>query len=516
MPWSEQQEAIFRWFGGERQKQHLVVRARAGTGKTTTIIEALNHIQWTIGAGERGLVCAYNKRIAEELTTRLARVQKIDAKTLHSLGYALLRSSWGNGYKMDDRIERERVDKAIPLFGRKPYIWECITSTVKLVQFAKSAAPFADIDVLEDIAGRRGLDHADPTGEWDARWMANVAHHALELSRTPDPAFRISFDDMIYVPAVLGMGASLYDWIIVDEAQDMSAAQLMVAKSALRENGHMVIVGDDRQAIYGFRGADTGCIDRLKKELDAEELGLNTTYRCPKSVVAVAAKLVRDFVCPEEAPDGQVLTGTRNDVLEKARPGDAILSRTNAPLVPLCLAFIRKQVPAKIEGRDIGKMLIERAKSKSLKSDTVEEFIEKLAKWSAKAVSRALASGKAVEEKLANIEDVKETLEAIAESCDTMDDFYEKCDNLFADVDQNGTKQFVVLSTVHKAKGLEWDRVFILRHTLYCNGARRDDPEEKNIHYVAVTRSKSALMMVGESEIDDGEEDDHGQEDTEA
>ena len=106
-----------------------------------------------------------------------------------------------------------------------------------------------------------------------------------------------------------------------------------------------------------------------------------------------------------------------------------------------------------------------------------------------------------------NIEDVKETIEAIAESCETMQDFYDRCDSLFDDVDQNGTKQFVILSTVHKAKGLEWDRVFILRSTLYCNGNRRDDPEERNIHYVAVTRSKSALMMVG-GDGDEGDEDD--------
>jgi len=503
MPWSDQQEAIFAWFGGAREKENLVVRARAGTGKTTTIIEALKHINWTIGAGERGLVCAYNKRIAEELTIKLKYVQKIEAKTLHSLGYALLRSTWGMGYKMDGKIERERVEKAIPLVGRRPYVWECITQTVKLVQFAKSADPFIDTDGLEDLAGRRGLDHADPTGEWDARWMARVATLALQASTVPDPAFRISFDDMIFVPAALAMGQPLYDWIIVDEAQDMSAAQLIVAKSALRSGGHMVIVGDDRQAIYGFRGADTGCIDRLKRELDAEEMGLNTTYRCPQGVVAVARKLVSDFRCPEGAPEGHVLKGTRADIMEKARPGDAILSRTNAPLVPLCLAFIRQGMPAKIEGRDIGKMLVERAKSKSLKSATVEEFTLKLTKWSNKATSRALASGKAVEEKLRNIEDVKETLEAIAENCETMDEFYERCTNLFADVDQDGTKQFVILSTVHKAKGLEWDRVFLLQSTLYCNGNRQDDLEEENIHYVAVTRSKSALMMIGAAEDDD-------------
>lgn len=503
MPWSEQQEAIFAWFAGKREKDNLVVRARAGTGKTTTIVEALQHINWTIGAGERALVCAFNKRIAEELNTRLARVQKVEAKTLHSLGYTFLRAAWSMGLKADDKIERERVDAVIPQFGRRPFVWEVITSTQKLMSFAKSADPFITIDGLEDLAERRGLDHADPTGQWDARWMAKVARAAMDASLIEDKALRISFDDMIFVPAALGFGQPLYDWVIVDEAQDMSAAQLIIARTALKPGGHFVVVGDDRQAIYGFRGADSGCIDRLKKELDAEELGLNTTYRCPTSIVDVAKKLVGDFRAADGAPEGQVIKGTRSDILAKARPGDVILSRTNAPLVPLCLAFIRDDIPAKIEGRDIGKMLVERAKSKSLKADTVDEFVEKLHRWRDKAVGRALGSGKHVETKLQQIEDISETLEAIAENCETMDDFYARCMNLFEDVGQDGVKQFVILSTVHKAKGLEWDRVFLLAGTLYCNGARRDDMEEKNIHYVAVTRAKGALMMVDGDDHDD-------------
>lgn len=458
------------------------------TGKTTTILEALNHIQWTIGAGERGLVCAFNKRIAEELTLKLKFVEKIEAKTLHALGFLFLRNAWGD-LKVDNDVEKERIDNAI--IGRRPQ-WDIIASTRKLMSFAKGAEPMIGVDGLEAMAIEQGLD-IDPNYEYDARWMAQVVRRAMDASLERDDAKRISFDDMIFVPAALNFSMKLYDWVIVDEAQDMNAAQLTIARGALKDGGHIVIVGDDRQAIYGFRGADTNCLDRLKAELNAEELGLTTTYRCPRNVVAEANKLVEDFYAPETAPDGQVIDGTWEDVLEKARPGDAILSRTNAPLVPLCLSFIRKQVPAKIEGRDIGKMLAARAKK--MKATTVEEFLEKLAKWSSKAISRALASQRNVDAKLQQLEDVRETLEAIADDCESMPDYYARCEKLFEDIGQSGS--CIVLSTVHKAKGLEWDRVFILSGTLYCNGKRTEDREEANIHYVAVTRSKSALMLVG-------------------
>ena len=71
--------------------------------------------------------------------------------------------------------------------------------------------------------------------------------------------------------------------VVVDEAQDMTSAQLEIAVGACKRGGRVVIVGDDRQAIYGFRGADSGGLDRLKKLLKAKELGLTTTYRLPEA-----------------------------------------------------------------------------------------------------------------------------------------------------------------------------------------------------------------------------------------
>lgn len=287
-------------------------------------------------------------------------------------------------------------------------------------------------------------------------------------------------------------------WATVKVTRNPTQTRVYSLQVAPTEGGLRLYVADRilvHNSIYGFRGADIDCLDRLKDELHAEELGLNTTYRCPQAVVEIAQRLVPDFVAAASAPLGQVVEGDVETVLNKARAGDVILSRTNAPLVPLCLSFIRKQVPAKIEGRDIGKMLAERAKK--LKAFTIEEFYEKLGAWEMRATKRAYASEKNVDAKLQQIMDIYETLSAIAEDCETMEIFYERCNKMFADVAESGSGGCVVLSTIHKAKGLEWDRVFILRSTLYCNGKKFDDREEANIEYVAVTRAKSALMMVG-------------------
>jgi superfamily I DNA/RNA helicase len=93
--WSAQQEAIFGWFENSLVppgtfSQNLVVRARAGTGKTTTILEAILH-----APEAKILLCAFNKRIAEELTARLSATgSNAVAKTLHSVGFGLVSSDW--------------------------------------------------------------------------------------------------------------------------------------------------------------------------------------------------------------------------------------------------------------------------------------------------------------------------------------------------------------------------------------------------------------------------------------
>lgn len=85
--WSDQQVQIFNWF--KSGTGNLIVRARAGTGKTTTILEGINH-----APENKILLAAFNKRIATELTEKLGD-PRAEAKTLHSLGYKFLTYAWG-------------------------------------------------------------------------------------------------------------------------------------------------------------------------------------------------------------------------------------------------------------------------------------------------------------------------------------------------------------------------------------------------------------------------------------
>jgi superfamily I DNA/RNA helicase len=478
--WSEQQTSIFTWF--KDGSGNLVVRARAGTGKTTTIIEAIRY-----APEESILLAAFNKKIAEELKTKL-RNPKAEAKTLHSVGFGFVMKNW-KGVRLDndrgENLARAALGTTAP---------DSVVNLVKrLAAVGKNALPHPTLDGMVDLAFRFDLDPDEYLEEmgWTVERIAGAAISAMNKALVKDGT--IDFDDMIFVPVRNGWVRPKYNMVVIDEAQDMNASQLMLAMAVVKRGGRVCVVGDDRQAIYGFRGADSNSIDRLKGELVAAELGLNITYRCPKSVVEVAARLVPDYKAAETAPDGIVSAAGIEAMVEKAQAGDFVLSRKNAPLTMVCLRFIRSGRRAMIEGRDIGQGLL--ALIKKVKGKSVPDFLERLSKWEKKQVERLSKANKSgAEKKVEFIKDQAETLRAIAESAKSVTDIESKIRDMFQET-AGGKLDYIVCSSVHKSKGLERNRVWGLVETLYPGG-RRDSIEEQNIEYVMVTRAKQEFVSV--------------------
>lgn len=480
MNFSAQQTAIFDWF--KSGTGHLVVRARAGTGKTTTILQAISY-----ASESRILLCAFNKRIAEELKTKL-RNPAAEAKTLHSVGFGLVLRNW-NGVKPDntrgDRIAREVSGPSCP------------DPIVRLVsKLASKAKGILPKNTAEMHAIARDFD-LTPDDEWiEQGWTTDsvvmLAFDAMKRACKRDGT--IDFDDMIYLPVANGWTRPMYDMVVVDEAQDMNVAQLRLATGICKKNGRIVVVGDDRQAIYGFRGADSESLDRLKTTLKATELGLTTTYRCPAKVVAYAATLVPDYQAAPNAPEGQISELEYAKLAEAVKPGDFILSRKNAPLVRTCLSVLRTGKRAKVEGRDIGQMIAGLVRKLSRSNKTVPALLEAVGKWAqTRTAALSGADAEAVEGKVQEISDTAETIRVLAEDLTGIPELLARIEDLFAD-DVSGA--VVVLSSIHRAKGRETDTVYLLRDTLYPGRAGRSNKEEQNIEYVGVTRAKEHLVWV--------------------
>jgi len=513
--WSSQQEEIFFWFENPGMgENNLVVRARAGTGKTTTILEGIRRAK-----DERIVVAAFNKRIAEELVSKYARMigadeslsakeleqavsnTGVDIKTLHAIGFKLVRL-----YREKVFIERRSGARqaflAESVCGQqapdkiKRIVGNCITKAREIAPHATERGQL--LDLIEEF-------ELTPDREWaemgfDADYVEARTLDALKLAAEVKSGQEIDFADMLFLPVRNGWMRPLYDLGVVDEAQDMSATQLELFLGVVKKTGRVCVVGDDRQAIYAFRGADSASLDRLKTELRAEELGLTVTRRCGKAIVQIAQVLVPDYQSAPDAHAGEVsYLPTVEKLVAQAEVGDFVLSRSNAPLAKVAMNLIRANKRVRIQGKDIGaglKALVAKIATGKA-SGSIAELLAKLARWEEKEVDRVLRANR--EEQAEAIRDKADTIRVLCEGIQGLQELNARLDSLFAD-----SGPAVVCSSVHKAKGLEAKRVFVLEPTLSPKLPPSVKPssarvkEENNIRYVAITRAIHSLVWVME------------------
>jgi superfamily I DNA/RNA helicase len=302
----------------------------------------------------------------------------------------------------------------------------------------------------------------------------------------------IDFDDQLYMPVISGARFIQNDFLFVDEAQDVNQVQRAMLRRALKPGGRLIAVGDPGQAIYGFRGADVDAIDNIKKEFDAIELPLSISYRCPQSVVREAQQFVSHIQAASSAPEGKV------SHLGKYGPEvfgshDSIICRNTAPLIDLAYKLIRAHVPCKVKGRDIGQGLI--SLIRKLEPKSLSHLEDRLQSYAEREVAKFIAKGQ--EERADALMDRVTTIQVFMEmqpESGNVGTLIQSIESMFSD--SNGC---LMLCTIHKAKGLEWQKVFILDpDRMPSKWARQawQKQQETNLQYVAVTRAKSELVYI--------------------
>lgn len=499
--WSDLQQAVFRACADHRadggKSPHKVVKARAGTGKTTTIIEALNHF----APGLLIMLCAFNKKIAVELTARIQN-PNATASTLHAIGFAAVRAHFGS---KTPRIGKGD-ERAMGLAGHVcPHDApeDAVKLVAKLCTKAREIRPLAQNGAeLVDLAYEFECTPDDELAEagYDVNHVAELAYECMELAAAKQPS--IDFADMIFLPIRNRWLRGRYDVVVVDEAQDMTPAQLLLARGICKPGGRIIVVGDDRQAIYAFRGADSDSLDNLKRELGADELPLNVTYRCAKKIVAEAQRLVPDFTAHESNREGEIRMLGLNAALAEVQAGDFVLSRANAPLIAVALKLIREGRRTRIEGRDIGATLKALAKRLAGRINSMPVFLNKLKLWEEREIKRAEKAFQEPASAIEKITDSADTLRALAEGMSGITEMFARIDSLFSDSTDGVPQGYITCSSVHKAKGLEAPRVVLLSKTFKANSGSnvkrvltaKQIREEENILYVAITRAKETLI----------------------
>lgn len=507
--WSPYQQAIFDFIQAGRGS--AVVIAVAGSGKTTTIVEAAKRLMsdpkfGLLASSNRfsATFVAFNKSIADELKLRLPG--SVRAQTLNSLGFGAWRRHIGddaNSLKLDTNKTRQLTQEVIPpqhfgLFSKSMsrIIGICKASGVvpgtTLNGEYKGLIEDED-EVYRDIVETFGLDmEADMDNPAHVAQLATYCRAILTKSISLSHKL-IDFDDQLYMPVIAGTRFWQNDLVFVDEAQDLNRIQRVMIRRALKGNGRLIAVGDPNQAIYGFRGADTSSIDNIKQEFDARELPLTISYRCPRAVVAEAHNWVSHIQSHESAAEGSVRTMDKFTA-DYFRSTDIVVCRNTRPLIELAFNILREGVPCKVRGRDIGAGLV--ALVKKFKTNDMETFQAKFDAYVTKKVNAWMVEQK--EDLAGRLQDQYDTIQVFCESLDadaTVDDLVRKIESMFSD---NGP-QILTLSTIHKAKGLEFPRVFVLdAHLMPSKYAKTKEQkqQESNLQYVAVTRAQADLLYI--------------------
>lgn len=460
--------------------RNILVQACAGSGKTTTMV-------WLAGmipASVRVLALSFNKSIADELGRRMPA--HVRSATMHSVGFGMVRKSVGK-VRLDDKKLRNLIDTHPGVICQEKATREAVTSdllaVVPLVQDTMvDACNISMLSAVAEVAGRT----------LDCPALSLPLVDSI-VSASDKMRQYITFGEMIRHPVIHDYAPDFHDIVMVDEAQDLNSAQHALLRKLVRPGGKIIAVGDRFQSIYGFRGADPRSMDRLAADWNMVELPLDVSYRCGAEIIAAAQKIVGvdTIKAKPDAEAGSIETAKLEALPDMAQEGDMVLCRMNAPLVPVALRILKAGKKAQIRGRDIGAQLSSLVR-RSNASD-VRNLLAFIADWKADRVGKLVAAKK-TETAIQAVEDQADTLSAIAEDCGSVAEVLERLGALFDD-----QREGVCLSTVHKAKGLEADTVFILGPELLPAPWAKSPSEleqERNIFYVATTRAMRRLINV--------------------
>lgn len=471
---------------------NIIIEAVAGAGKTSTIVEALK----LIAPEKRVVFLAFNTSIVQELKTRVPK--HIDVMTLNGLGWrAYLAHAKAKGIRCKDPDTKKTLTIARDVLSVADMA-RLGADACKLVGKAKAsgilpsgidwAVPGLMPDTFESwawLVDRFDVDCADALSD-------TITAAQTIYRRSCDIRDVLDFDDQQLLTFGLGLKLPRFDWVFVDEAQDLSPLQHRLVERIItgRNGSRLVAVGDPHQSIYGFRGADVDSMNKLERDFNCTKLPLHVSYRCAKAIVTEAQKSVSHIQAHPNAPDGAVELNVKNLEDCDVRPGDFVLCRLSAPVVQAAYGLLRAEIPAVVRGRDIGTGLVKLLDK--LKATDLGQAEARLTAWETKELAKA----KVDEVKQASITDRADTLRLFLRMSDSLDDCKQRIEKMFSN---DNTEGVVVCSTVHKAKGLEADRVFLIDRDKMPHKMAKQPwqvQQEVNLIYVAVTRAKRHLQFV--------------------
>lgn len=535
----------------------LLILAGAGSGKTRVLTFRTAWLikEKKVPASEIALLTFTNKAAAE-MKERVAKIGdgKVNlgfAGTFHTFCARLLRQhsyevGLGPNFVIYDSDDSETLMKSVIKDLKmdpkesKPRVFLALISKMKndLVEEAEAENTAHDYFFKQVNIVRR---------EYQKRLEKNNA---------------VDFDDLLIkavrllkIDRVRADINQTLKWILVDEYQDTNKAQFELTRLLTGENKNITAVGDAAQAIYSFRGADFRNLLLLQNEYpDLTIVSLPRNYRSTQKILDAAYGVIKNntghpiikldstgeigekvelYEALDEKDEARYVVSKCQKIVNKEEEV-VILYRTNAQSRSFEDELMRRNIAYKLIG---GLRFYNRAEIKDLiaylrlivnKKEEIsyeraikigkkrtEQFFNWLAKYESE--SRNDNPGKLLEEiinvtkyddrfderdeeDMARIENINELL-AVASEYEDLQSFLENAALSEAEDKQKNSKAKITLMTIHAAKGLEFDNVFIvgLEEGLFPHSrtllSRDEIEEERRLMYVAMTRAKKHLSV---------------------
>lgn len=521
MNYTKEQNDILSNIILEKDK-HYTINALAGTGKTF-ILEKLSYKFENEHPLKSSLMLSFSRADKLEAEKRFASTTV--CKTSNALGYQAYRSLTHNNKPNLWTGKNRDCFKALKL----PYKSD-FKSFTSILGILKSNLIYSSrtndkefktgkaltLSTFSEIALEHGFDFT-PYTDLEAFELVDTA---LDISFDWAMGFfdkypregknntnhYIDFDDQIYIPLLLAEERFFpkYDIIFLDEAQDLALLQHELLRRVTQPWSNIIIVGDPNQAIYGFRGADSDSFSKLVEEYQTKSFPLSTNFRCDLSIIEEAKRIVPEILPMEGKPQGHVQTIAEETLLATDIPaGSAILCRLNKPLFSLFFPLLKQGRQVRLLGNDIGKGLASILSKKTRNNVELRQIAQDLLGWKyetidkieeRKSLSKQSKSSAAFA--IQQVEDKYECLLIVLKATGSKQAALKALEEMFDTTEEPE----IVLSTIHKMKGREYDNIYYLQHLLpphiLALISESQQIQEKNLRYVAITRARHNLTYV--------------------
>lgn len=483
---SDKQQKIFdTWATTDK---NILINAVAGSGKTTTLLELLKQCKY------RTLFLAFNKSVQEEIQAKIDEKGLSQGKslTMHSLGLSAIRAHYKkivikNGKNFDLLKLLQSKHKSIFKYMK----WE---DKLRLSYTIMDMNDISRLFLTDDIPqikkhlqsmDKNFVDHKEIVSLWSSFVDLREASYTSKV-------VTIDFNDMIYLAARENLYIPVEPYyLMVDEAQDLNLAQHKLVENLIKQGTIIkwIAVGDRNQSIYGFSGAYSSSFDKFHKLGEVTELPLDICYRCATSIID-ATNEVYDVM--EYGKEEVGIVGEVKD-LSEVKGESMIICRNTSPIIKLYFGLLGLGMPVYIKGDDILASI-----NRFLKPYL--NYTVSGTKMELQYVMEDLQKDKSDEGRMKmymfkeNYANFKALVAGMSTDYEVIKVLLDKIQNLFKVKDKA-----TMLCTIHKAKGLEADVVYILNENLIPSKFATSPEQlkqEQNLKYVARSRAKKELYYL--------------------